>query len=631
MIRSLLLLLFVFVCSPDAVANTKSADRPPSSANEVIAMPWGGWLALDKSALKLISSNGNELAKIAVRGKHLDARVVGKGNNDNAEVLAILLDSDASQPLVVRVRPREMVGVEGLAPILFTIETLCMFRDAQGVNQVFVLGKDGITEQWLLGPGKPLLFARHALPANTKNCVADDASRILYASEPGVGIWAYDVSREGNIQRALVVQYSPRGALQADVSELAVTRDGLAALVKNTLYLFQAPTTAGRVDIGKQWRLRKVSAVGANERIERTALNERPSSTALWLRADSPRAWKQIDLRQLLQRPQPALANAGLVIVEAVAQTDPVGRFGDAADDPAIWIHPTDPTLSRVLGTNKKQGLLVYDLDGKELQFLAVGRVNNVDVRQNVKVGDRRADLAVATQRDQNAVVLFSINANGTVAEEARLKTEFKDIYGICAGLTRDGELDVFVNDKDGRFLQLRATQSGNVWRGEIVRRFAVASQPEACVVDESSERIFIGEEKKGVWALSSRADQPANMQMVLPVGPSLSADVEGLALYQNGTKSYLVVSSQGNDSYVVTDAQPPYRVRGGFRIGNNLSKQIDGVSETDGLEVTSKSLGAFFPKGLLVVQDGYKRLPHGPQNFKYVSWQVIAEALKLP
>ena len=91
------------------------------------------------------------------------------------------------------------------------------------------------------------------------------------------------------------------------------------------------------------------------------------------------------------------------------------------------------------------------------------------------------------------------------------------------------------------------------------------------------------------------------------------------------------MVSSQGNDSYVVLDAAAPHRVRGAFRIGINVDKGIDGASETDGLEVTSMPLGPDFPRGMLVVQDGRKRLPEGPQNYKYVSWEDIARALALP
>ena len=69
----------------------------------------------------------------------------------------------------------------------------------------------------------------------------------------------------------------------------------------------------------------------------------------------------------------------------------------------------------------------------------------------------------------------------------------------------------------------------------------------------------------------------------------------------------------------------------GRFRIGFNLAKNLDGASETDGLDISSKNLGPGFEQGMLVVQDGYKRLPDGPQNFKYLSWQEIAKALRLP
>jgi myo-inositol-hexaphosphate 3-phosphohydrolase len=38
----------------------------------------------------------------------------------------------------------------------------------------------------------------------------------------------------------------------------------------------------------------------------------------------------------------------------AVIETEAVPSRGDAADDPAIWIHPDNPAQSLVLGTDKK-------------------------------------------------------------------------------------------------------------------------------------------------------------------------------------------------------------------------------------------------------------------------------------
>ena len=44
----------------------------------------------------------------------------------------------------------------------------------------------------------------------------------------------------------------------------------------------------------------------------------------------------------------------------AIVETEPVLSTEDAADDPAIWVHPTDAQLSLVIGTDKQYGLEVY-------------------------------------------------------------------------------------------------------------------------------------------------------------------------------------------------------------------------------------------------------------------------------
>jgi len=64
--------------------------------------------------------------------------------------------------------------------------------------------------------------------------------------------------------------------------------------------------------------------------------------------------------------------------------------------------------------------------------------------------------------------------------------------------------------------------------------------------------------------------------------------------------------------------------------VGLDAVNGIDGASETDGLEVTSANLGGPFARGMLVVHDGFKRMPDGAQNYKAVAWEDIAKALKL-
>lgn len=164
----------------------------------------------------------------------------------------------------------------------------------------------------------------------------------------------------------------------------------------------------------------------------------------------------------------------------------------------------------------------------------------------------------------------------------------------------------------------------------EEVLRFKVSSQPEGCVVDDEHDRIYVGEEAKAVW--TTRLDDPKQIQLqpVITVGEQVKADIEGLAIYKGQVRDYLVISSQGDDSYVVVDAAAPYQLRGKFKILANLNHEIDAVSETDGLEVTSANLGGIWKKGMLVVQDGRKRMPEGNQNYKYVAWEKIAQALGL-
>jgi 3-phytase len=87
--------------------------------------------------------------------------------------------------------------------------------------------------------------------------------------------------------------------------------------------------------------------------------------------------------------PTPALPNTQLV---QIGGTEPVA---DDPDDPAVWIHPQDPSLNSIIGTNKVEkpngGLLVFDMKGKILQKITdLARPNNVDIEQDVT---RRPDI----------------------------------------------------------------------------------------------------------------------------------------------------------------------------------------------------------------------------------------------
>jgi 3-phytase len=584
-------------------------------AEELARLPGGGWLTLDKHGLRLFNAAGQEQDRIAVRAKQLDTRI------DGSKVLAVFLEADTQRPLPVSVdvQAGKLVKLTPFPVPTFSVEASCLYRDAQQLDHLFLIGMDGQAEQWVMQGEQRSLVRKLALPPHAKHCRTDDGAQRLLVSESNMGVWAYDAESEGMGKREVVALRKPYGQLDGGAGALAVLPGGVAVLdgKADKLHLFAHQD--GR------WTAQPAQTVALNVRKgdSQLALDK----DALLLRGKN--GWQARSLKWTGK----AETQAAVAIIAPQAQTEPMARQGDAADDPAIWLS-RNPADARILGTNKKQGLLVYDLQGKQTQLLEVGRLNNVDVRQNIQLGGSKVDLAVATQRDDNSMMLFTINASGEVAEAGRFATGLKSIYGMCLYQPAAGGVQAFINDKDGTFQQYSIGLEGDRFSATLLRSFKVATQPEGCVADDANGRLFLGEETRGVWTTSADAARPDALTMVLPVGAHLTADVEGMAIYRKpGAKpdtGYLVISSQGDSSYVVLDAQAPYKVRGRFKVGFNLPAGIDGTSETDGLDVTSANLGGAYAQGMLVIQDGYKRLPDGPQNFKYVAWSDVAKALKL-
>jgi 3-phytase len=320
--------------------------------------------------------------------------------------------------------------------------------------------------------------------------------------------------------------------------------------------------------------------------------------------------------------------------VTAVRETDPVDTGEDAADDPAIWANPADPAQSVILGTAKRSGLYVYGLDGKTIQFLPEGRLNNVDIR-SVRLGGSmdKTVLVAASDRDNKGLAFYKLDpATRQLSAMGRHASTFADPYGLCLyhSLGTD-QLYVFMTDKEKGGAQWRVdgAADGTV-TVEKVRDLPLATQSEGCVADDQTATVYVAEENVGIWAFPAEPDQPATATAVamLSQRPEMAADIEGLAIYRSGQDGgYLIASSQGNNSFALFDLGNAYAYKGSFTIAKGA---VDGVSETDGIEVTSAGLGADFPHGLFVAQDGANTDPDANQNFKLVSWDAIAKALKL-
>ena len=328
---------------------------------------------------------------------------------------------------------------------------------------------------------------------------------------------------------------------------------------------------------------------------------------------------------------QPAVGNLVTATVIAKAETTPVGTADDAADDPAIWRHPTDPVKSLIIGTDKRAGIHVYDISGKAVGFTASPRLNNVDLRSNVTVNGKDAVLVAASDRrdeENAAIALFTLY---TVAQHllplANLPVGKGEAYGMCLWQRKtDGQLYAFLVLKDGRIDQVELNVSGTTASGKVVRSMKLSTQSEGCVVDDRTGLLYVAEEDVGLWRFD--AGPAASIKATAlgrANGKQLVADAEGLAIVPMGAKGgYLLASSQGDNAYALYDLKDG-RYRGRFRIADGI---IDGVQETDGLDLAPGNFGSNYPGGLMVVQDG----DNSPetQNFKLVSWADVLKALKL-
>lgn len=306
-------------------------------------------------------------------------------------------------------------------------------------------------------------------------------------------------------------------------------------------------------------------------------------------------------------------------VVTASRETDAVATANaDAADDPAIWRNAADPARSLIVGTDKKAGLNVYDLTGKQRGFVNAGRVNNVDL---IDLGGKTVIVAASDRNDVLAakIALFRLDTvTATLVPLGIVDAGAGEAYGICLG-ARGGAVDAFVVLKDGTINQVALDLSGARPTGRIVRTMKLATQSEGCVVDPATQRLYVAEEDVGIWRFDAHPDGPVTAVPVAKVdGRNLVADVEGLAL----AGKWLVASSQGDNAYTVYDTATEAFV-GRFRIGEGT---LGATSETDGIEAALGDFGPDFPAGVMIAQDGDNR-PKA-QNFKLVDWRQIANAI---
>ncbi|NBE83317.1 phytase [Micromonospora rubida] len=254
------------------------------------------------------------------------------------------------------------------------------------------------------------------------------------------------------------------------------------------------------------------------------------------------------------------------------------------ADDPAIWVHPTNSAKSLVVGTAKEGGLRVYNLSGGLVQSIAApaapgpddepGRFNNVDLLYGVRVGGATVDLAVTTDRGRDTLRVYRINpAGGSTALTDVTSAAAPLVFSANAGEVNDGRtaygLATWKDRATGRnyalvsqrhetsvaLLELTVTPAGTVTYHKVrsltlPQSFALPNgttwtpcddpgdlpQVEGMVVDATSGVLYAGQEDVGIWKVSATlTGTPVLMDKVKEFGLPLAYDPVTEECYQSG------------------------------------------------------------------------------------------------
>ncbi|MCK8126701.1 phytase [Pseudoalteromonas sp. 2CM39R] len=508
-------------------------------------------------------------------------------------------------------------------------DAVCLFKNSNTETvSAFVPDVRGLISETViydLATNQAKNIAVREFPAVTEasGCTVNDDTKTLYVGEAELGVWAINADAESDANKQPVALVQPYGELKTEIGALSVSQDGtlwLSATDDSMVYAYQAQT-----DTLSQWSL---SGEYTIESVAASFINDNQAQLVLF--DDETGAYIQANVNYAAQT---SVSNSKVAMthLHASAQTTPVAAFGDAADDPAIWINEQDAKNSLILGTDKRRGLMVYDLAGNKVQSLNIGRLNNVDVRQHQGINNETHTWITASNRTLNSISVFTVDGDNKLNHVTEVATNLPEIYGMCMYSSDSGHY-VFVNDKSGLFQQYKLTGNANSVTGELVREFTLPSQPEGCSADDKLGQLFAGEEDAGIWYIGAEPTAGNKAVKLQSVNEQLVADVEGMEIYHANDGRYLVVSSQGDNSYVLykisDDTQPSLSFAGKFNVIANLDKGIDGVGETDGLTVTAKALPGY-PEGMLIVQDGYNRMPLQPQNFKVIDWREVKKAIK--
>ena len=335
-------------------------------------------------------------------------------------------------------------------------------------------------------------------------------------------------------------------------------------------------------------------------------------------------------------------ASASEIVIYPKQETEPVFSAGDAADDPAFWFNKKEPSKSVIFGTDKKSGLHSFSLNGKRMQFISSGKINNIDSRSGYSFGAKNFSILAGSNASNNSIIIYLINEDGIIEKlnKNEFKTDLEGVYGLCMYKSSKSKATyIFVSDAITLTINQYRVLNFFPIKTQLVREIRTDSTSEGCVVDDESGILYFAQEDEnsGVYYIDAepKDNEIKIIDSIKENGGQINGDTEGLAILNHPEGKLLIASSQGSSDFPVYNLSNKNKFIGRFSIGKD--NEIDGVSRTDGIEIYTGYINEDYEFGILIAQDDMNMATFDldgvslqakkiNQNFKLVPVKQIVE-----
>ena len=287
-------------------------------------------------------------------------------------------------------------------------------------------------------------------------------------------------------------------------------------------------------------------------------------------------------------------------------------------DDPAIWVNPTNPEKSLIVGTDKNEdgALYVFDLSGKIIAdkvITGLKRPNNVDIEYGLSLDGKLTDIAVVTERQTHKLRIFSlpdmkaVDGGGIEVFTGETDAGFRDLMGIALYKDKLGKIYAIVGRKTGptsgsylwQYL-LEDNGKGSV-KATLVRRFGNFSgkkEIEAIAVDDALGYVYYSDEIYGIRKYFADPSK-GNLELAVFGKTDFKQDHEGISIYQTtDSTGFILVSDQQSNHFNV---YPREGIKGNPNQHTLIKALHLSTLESDGSDVVNLRLNAVFQKGIFV------------------------------